>query len=288
VQNNKIYNISILLPNPVNDAYWKPAVLGIQKAAEEYRPFGVSILEYYYNPTDRLSFLEKSKELLSLKPDFLLMAPLFQNEAVEIFRECQKEKILVSVFNNVIEAFNTETFVGQDLYQTGQVAAGLIDKLVKTKSAIAVLHIDEEKHMKLKENGFKDYFKLKENSPNIKTFSLKTTNNALCPKESLELTKTKDGISAIFVTNSKAYTFLETIGSLGDDVIIIGYDLLDKNVEFLKQGKIDFLIHQKPKRQAYLSVGYIAEHFLFGKPIPSQKLLPIGIITPENVSGYLR
>ena len=50
---------------------------------------------------------------------------------------------------------------------------------------------------------------------------------------------------------------------------------------------VDFLIHQKPKRQANLGVGSHAEHFLFGKPIPSQSLLPIDIITAENVMYYL-
>ena len=69
--------------------------------------------------------------------------------------------------------------------------------------------------------------------------------------------------------------------------IVVGYDLLEQNIHLLKEGRIDFLIHQKPKRQAYLGIGYIAEHFLFGKPISDQNLLPIDIVTSENVVYYL-
>ena len=72
-----------------------------------------------------------------------------------------------------------------------------------------------------------------------------------------------------------------------DDGIIIGYDLLKPNIKYLKQGDIKFLIHQKPKRQAFLSVNYLAEHFLFGKPLPPHEFLPIDVITAENAHYYL-
>ena len=287
LKNNKVYKICVLLPDPKEDAYWFPAVQGIKNAAKQFKPFGISVDLYYYNPTSKTSFVEKSKEILNLTPDVVLMAPLFQKEALEIFRQCQENNVLVSLFNNLVEAFNTHNFIGQDLYRTGRVAAGLINKLVDADSTIAILHIDEEKHMKLKENGFKDFFKDKEQKPKIETFSFKKANITSFQKASIDLVTATKNISAVFVTNSKTYTFLQAIGDLSKDLTIVGYDLLDENIAFLQEGTIDFLIHQKPKRQAYLGVAQLAEHFLFGKPVPEESLLPIDIITSENVSYYL-
>ncbi len=287
LKNNKIYNICVILPDPKQDAYWTPAVQGIKKAAKEFEPFGVQVTRFYYNPTDSNSFSEKSQEALLTKPDVLLMAPLFQKEALSIFDKCQEENVSVALFNNYINAFNTKNFIGQDLFQSGRVAASLIDKMVRKSANIIILHIDKEAHMKLKEDGFKAYFDEKQKSPKIESHSLNTSDNVTFQTNSIELVKSNKEISAVFVTNSKAYLFLDAIEDLAKGLVIVGYDLLEENIGHLQNGAIDFLIHQKPKRQAYLGVGYLAEHFLFGKPIPSKNLLPIDIITPENVKYYL-
>lgn len=286
LKNNKIYNICAILPDPKQDAYWTPAVQGIKKAAKEFKPFGVLVERYYYDPSNSVSFLEKSKEALLSSPDVLLMAPLFQKEALTIFTKCEQENISVALFNNYTNTFSSKNFIGQDLVQSGRVAASLIDKLVSRTSKIAILHIDEEAHVMLKEDGFKTYFSEKEVVPKIEAYSLKTSDDSNFIKSSINLVKQDDKVSAIFVTNSKAYLFLNAIGDLAKDIVIVGYDLLDENIELLQNGQIDFLIHQKPKRQAYLGVGYLAENFLFGKPIPPQSLLPIDIITSENVKYY--
>lgn len=288
LKNNKLYKICVLMPDPKEDEYWLPAVQGIKDASKEFKPFGVLVSRYYYHTSNRASFIEKSQEALQSSPDVLLMAPVFQKEALEIFRQCQESNVPVALFNNLIEEFNTQSFVGQDLIQTGRVAASLIDKLVNNSSTVAILHIDEEKHMSLKEKGFKAFFKNRKDAPNFKTFSFPTTDFEGYKRKCIDLVKNNDNISSVFVTNSKVYTFLKAIGGdLGKNLTIVGYDLLPENITYLEGGQIDFLIHQKPKRQAYLGVGYLAEHFLFGKPIPEENLLAIDIITPENVMYYL-
>ena len=287
LKNNKIYNICVILPDPKQDAYWIPAVQGIKDAANEFKPFGVHVTRFYYDSADSNSFTEKSQEALLTKPDVLLLAPLFQKEALSIFTKCQEENVSVALFNNYLNAFNTKNFIGQDLFQSGRVAASLIDKIDKKCSKIVVLHLDEEAHMKLKEDGFKDYFNEKQTTSKIESQSFKTLDHVTFQQNCMNLAKSENEISAVFVTNSKAYLFLDAIGDLAKDIVVVGYDLLAENIDHLQNGTIDFLIHQKPKRQAYLGVGYLAEHFLFGKPIPPQNLLPIDIITQENVKYYL-
>ncbi|MFS4492055.1 substrate-binding domain-containing protein [Maribacter sp. 2308TA10-17] len=287
LKNNKVYKICILMPDPEQDAYWYPAVQGIRNATNEFKPFGLSVSKFYYDPYNRDSFIEKSQKALKSPLDALLIVPLFQKEAQDIYKQCQEKKVLVASFNNTIDTFNPGNFIGQDLYQSGRVAASLIEKLVDEKAIIGILHLDEEANMKLREKGFKSYFEKKTNPPKISTFSLRTSDREAFKKEAVALVESNSKISAIFVTNSKAYHFIQAIDHLCKDITIVGYDLLDENINFLKTGCIDFLIHQKPKRQAYLGVGYLAEHFLFGKPIPSENLLPIDIITSENVAYYL-
>lgn len=287
LKNSKVYKIFVLLPDPKEDPYWIPAHEGIKDAVKEFNPFGVRFEKFFYNPKDRVSFLEKANMALQSAPDVLLMAPVFHKESLEVFENCQKKNVLVALFNNYIDVFNNKNFIGQDLHQSGRIAASLIDKMQPQKCTIAILHINEEAHMRQKENGFKEYFEDKKSSSHpIITYSLNAENLSLFKNDVFDFFEKHPIISSVFVTNSKAHLLIEALKGLNRDLSIVGYDLLKENITLLENGEIDFLIHQKPKRQAYLGVVNLAEHFLFGKPIPAQNLLPIDVITSENVLYY--
>jgi LacI family transcriptional regulator len=70
-------------------------------------------------------------------------------------------------------------------------------------------------------------------------------------------------------------------------VKLIGYDMLEENIRFMKKGVIDFLINQNPKRQAFLGMNYLVGHLILKKEAPLQDLLPLEIISKENVDSYL-
>ena len=288
LKTNKIYNICALLPDPEIDSYWKPAHDGIQQAAKEFMTFGVLVEEYFYHPYNETSFVTVAQEALQSKPDALLMAPLFHNESLNVFRKCRETGIVLASFNNTIDPLHNENFIGQDLYQSGRVAASLIDKMIQNLASVCVIHINVEPHMLQKEDGFKSYFK-DQGSENVNLFTHNlSTDGVLSFEEQVQhfLREHKD-LSAIFVTNSKAHLLVEELQKSGNNCVVVGYDLLNENINYIDNGSIDFLIHQKPKRQAYLGVGHLAEHFLFGKEIPAKKLLPIDVVTSENVKYYL-
>ncbi len=284
---NKMYNISVIVPDPKFDRYWSPAVKGIKEAAKEFKAFGVLVKRYYYNPLDSKTFLEKSHEAIQTKPDVLLIAPLFKEEAIKIFTKCQEGNISIALFNNYLDALSKKNFIGQDLFQSGRVAASLIDKIVSNTSKIGIIHIDKESHMQLKEDGFKAYFKEKEPFQKLQTFNLSTFNKNSFINNSKKILSEHKDMAAYFITNSKTYLFSNAIGNLSKEIVLVGYDLLEENIKLLKTGQIDYLIHQKPRQQAYLALEYLAEHFVFGKEIPTHNLLPIDIITSENVQYYI-
>lgn len=289
LKQNKIYKICVLLPDSNKDSYWAPARNGIKQASKEFKPFGVLVEEYAYHPFKESSFVEKSKEALASKPDVILMASQFYDESIALFRICKEQNVLMALFNNNIDSIDGELFIGQDLSQCGRIGADLMNKMVGQKSILAVIHINKEPHMQIKQNGFEEYFAdspSKEQTIISKCFNLDTEQDF--SEEVAYFLKSNPNISAFFVTNSKAYLLVNEMEKLSYKSMVVGFDLLDKNIAYLKQGKIAFLIHQKPRRQAYLGIGFLADHFLFGKDIPSQKLLPIDIITSENMKYHVK
>jgi len=288
LKNNKVYRICVLIPDETIDNFWIPAIKGINAAAQEFKPFGLILEKYRFHPNKKKSFLNKAKLAIAAKPDAILMTPVFHKESLKVFQDCKKNNIQVASFNNHIDTLSLENFVGQDLEQSGRVAASLIDKITHENSSIAIIHIDEEAHMRQKEIGFKDYFKEKYKvGRRIVTYSIKNGSNVDLESEISVLMASHDSILSVFVTNSKAYLVVEILKKANRDIAIVGYDLLKENLKFLELGLIDFLIHQKPYRQGHQGLSYLAENLLFDKEIPPQKLLPIDIITSENVKYHI-
>ena len=67
----------------------------------------------------------------------------------------------------------------------------------------------------------------------------------------------------------------------------MGYDLLEKNLHFLNENVITFLINQNPKGQGFWGIASLADHLVFKKEVPALKYLPLDIITKENLQYYI-
>jgi LacI family transcriptional regulator len=291
LKNNKNYHICVVLPDFKKDAFWIPCHEGILEAIKEYASFGIFIEPFFFNPSEVSSFLEVNKKVLKLSPNAVLLAPLFYNETVKIANNYTLKGIIVSKFNNQLEIGNIKNFVGQDLFKSGRIAADLLKLIIPKNATIAIMHINEDFnnaiYVQEKEKGFRNYFNELENT-NYKLINYSFKEIELTEKLESIFKTSSNIIDAFFVTTSKVYKIAEFIKNNNiKDIKIVGYDLLDKNINYLNDGIIQFLIHQNPKKQVYLGLTYLVEYFLFGKKIPAKSLLPIDIITKENLVTYL-
>ncbi|PQJ81255.1 LacI family DNA-binding transcriptional regulator [Polaribacter glomeratus] len=281
------YHICVVLPDFNKDPYWSPCNEGIEEAIEEFASFGVFIEPFFFNPNDIKSFIKVNKKVLELLPNAVLLAPLFYKETIEIINKYALSNIIVSKFNNQLEINNTQNFVGQDLYKSGRIAASLMKEIISKNATIAIINIDEDSnnaiYVQEKEKGFRSFFNEIE-SYNIVTWNCKQQD---IDAKLLDFINENIALSGIFVTTSKVYTIAEFIKNKKiEHIKVIGYDLLDENMLYLKNGIINFLIHQNPKKQVYLGLTYLVDYFLFDKEIPAKSLLPIDIITAENLETY--
>lgn len=287
---NKTYHICALIPNPNEDPYWQYCVDGINDAIAEFKPLGIFIQTFYFSPNSTKSFLDVNKTILELSPDAVLLTPLFYKETLRIIDKYSAINSIISTFNNPIISEQVTGFVGQNLYSSGRVAAKLMSMITPNTSEILIIHFDETLnnalHMQEKEKGFRSYFdNLDTNKYRITTHKIKELD---FEEKLYNLIAKNPKVTGVFVTTSKAYKVARTLQKYKTtNIKLIGYDLLDENINFLKDGIIDFLINQNPKGQTYFSLTYLVEHFLFNKDIPIQKLLSIDVVNSENLCSYI-
>ena len=89
------------------------------------------------------------------------------------------------------------------------------------------------------------------------------------------------------MTNSRVSKVAKYLTSTeSSDIILIGYDFLTENIQYLKDGVIDFLICEKPQEQAYRGVRTLYQKLVFEVDIEKEYFMPIDIITKENCQFY--
>lgn len=290
LKGSKVNKIAVQIPDPSQDQYWTKCWEGLQAAAKEFESFGISTEEYFYSPTNPSSFKETADRLLIQRPDAVLMVPLFYNEAELFLEKCEDEKIPVVAINTPIPKRDSQYFIGQDLYQSGRVAADLIFQFCQEPCKLIVLHVDENPeysvHLQEKEQGFRDYF---ESHSDISIQVLQTSNKDDGQLSDMlsEVLGGKVAVMGIFVTTSKVFKMVKIFDVLQYKGALVGYDLIDENLKYLKEGKINFLINQSPETQGYLGIRFLTEYFSFNKKIPQEKYLPIDIVSRENFRFYI-
>lgn len=292
---NKRYTIAALMPDPAQDPYWASSKEGIDQAQTEWMRYGVNVIPYFFNLHEKNSFREVAEALTLKNPDGILIAPIFYHETLPFFHRFQSIGIPYILFNTNIEHVAALSFIGQDLFQSGKVGGELMHLSLRGDEGIlAVLHINEDPgnaiHLAEKEKGFRQYFQQRKGAAfEIITFNLYNPSEVTLQEQLGELLK-QPALKGVFVSTSKGTyliaAFLEQ--SRQTHLKLIGYDMLQENVRYLQKGVIDFLINQNPKRQAFLGINYLVSHLILKKPAPSCELLPLEIISPENINSYLR
>ncbi len=82
--------------------------------------------------------------------------------------------------------------------------------MVGPGAKIAIIHLDKEPHMQLKENGFLSYFEIQKEKYEFASHCISSTDDtAEFEATTMKFLQQDPDVSAIFVTNSKAFKMVE-------------------------------------------------------------------------------
>lgn len=290
----KQYTFVCLFPSYQPGEYWEKIEQGFLHAAQEFVHYNVLIQKFYFDQFDVNSFIEKYTEILALEPDAVFLSPIFREEANKFTSFLNEREIPFSFIDSTIEEANYLTYYGQNSFQSGYIAAKLLLSSVAENTKILIIRTQRKGSVSnqtiarhkgfqhyLEESGLKDKYELvnvefKDNDEEANLALLRAVFDGC------------NNIKSAITFNSKVYRLamhLETLGQT--NVTLIGYDLLDKNVSYLKQGVISYLIAQRPDKQAYFTVRDMCRQLIFKQDIKRINYVPIDILMKENIEDYL-
>lgn len=294
LKTKKRLNLVSLLPYPNEDnAFWNKHAQGMIKAMEELDPFPVALNQITFEMLDEDDFQKKTLKVMDIQPDGVIMAPLFKTESIAFCHRLFRKHIPFVFVDGFIKETKFLAYTGEDIFQSGRVAGQLIDLVTPLKKDILIINIARNlqnfHHLNNRTQGFLSYFpdsgKNKGKKINLSIFYPINEN---IKKEVGRILYKNPDISSIFITGSKSFKIADYLESEGiTNLNLVGYDLLEKNIVYLKSGTIRFLIGQRPEEQTYKGIKKLFEYLSLNKTPERFEYLPVDVVTSENVKFFI-
>lgn len=294
LKSRKIFNITSLLPEPDDiDSYWKKHQAGMSKAIRDLEPFQVILNQVTYNIQNEDIFQKKALEVLKSKPDGVILAPIFKNESIAFCTNLTRENIPFIFVDGFLENTQFLSYTGEDTFKSGRVAGQLTDMITKPDKDILIIviarNIKNVHHLNNRTNGFIDYLEKSGMNKGKKLI----INIPEPTKESIrkildKTLKENPETASIFITGSRSFLIADYLEKNGiKHINLVGYDLLEKNIGYLKSGIIKFLLGQRPEEQSNKGIKKLFEYLSMRKIPKKLEYLPIDVVTSENVDFYI-
>ena len=293
---NRKWRIASLLPEHENDPFWLQPKIGIEKAIKSLRDYGVSLERFDFRDADEEHFQEQGRKILESGFDAVLIAPIFSVEGHQFLQQCSERKIPYLQINTYLEREDPYflCYIGQDSYQSGVLAAKLLNFGMTPGEEVLILHLEAEvynsMHLVEKERGFEDFFEehRKKNIHIVKATFENVFDKKGLKKFLIAQFSEHSNIKGVFVTTSKLFHIMDIMYDLGlGDVKLVGFDLIEENLSYLKQDKINFLINQNPLKQGFLGIMKIFNHLILKKGPTKIQYLPLDVVMKENMQYYV-
>lgn len=292
---NRTFRVATLLPDFKSDPYWEQPKRGLERAFDTVQHYNIVWEPHYFHVDDPSDFLKKAKVLLQSTPDALLLAPVFLEESIWLLDHCREKSIPTVKINTNIEEDHSLCYVGQDSYQSGVLAGKLLKFFLRRSEVVMVLNLDKKatiaQHLIDKEQGIRDYLSqaFGEDIQVIKREFVDYDQPDKLRAFMEDTLKAYPQLRGIFVTNSRTYKLLDCMnGALLKNIHLVGFDLLEENLKYLREDRISFLINQNPIQQGYRGLMNLYTHLVLKEKVEKIQYLPLDIVVTENVEYYLK
>lgn len=292
---NKSYVFSLLMPSHESEAYWEEVEQGVKKAIEVRRDFHIDVKIFYYDRFNDESFIGKYTEILESNPAGVIIVPV-EIETTRVFTDkLHQAQIPFILLDSYMPDLKPLSFWGQDSFCSGYFAAKILMLVAYNEKEIMLLKRMKNGHVTSKQQanrevGFRHY--MHDHFPNIKITELCLPYNGTKKEYDAhirEFLENHPNIHHCITLNSKAHLVGEyLLRNNCRDIQIMGYDMVEKNAECLRQGSISFLIAQHGYQQGYCCVDTLFKAIVLKKEVQPVNYMPIELLTKENVDFYRR
>ncbi len=292
---NRSYTFYMLLPKHESEAYWEEIEEGARKAMEARRDFHIDVEIMYYERFNDDTFIQQYEHILGMNPDGVVIVPIELEITRYFTSELHNRNIPFILLDSYMPDLKPLTFFGQDSFSSGYFAAKMLMMIAYNEKEIMLMKQTNlgkvtSKQQANREVGFKHY--MYDHFPKVKIIELELPLNGTKKQFAQLLTtffENHPSVHHCITLNSKAHIVGDFLLKTNRrNVQIMGYDMVHKNAECLRQGSISFLIAQHAYQQGYSCIDTLFQAIVLKKKVQPINYMPIELLMKENMDFYRR
>jgi LacI family transcriptional regulator len=286
--------LGILLPAYKQGEYWELPRLGITEAMDRYNEQGYTIEARWFTYNSPEKFIREGMKMASEDLDGIILNPATYKESVRLVRTFFMNNKPFILIDSNIHGSPSLSFIGKDSVQSGLTVAKLIHQMTRQvpgKKEIWIINLSSSPNqtysLLAREIGFLQYFADKglQGDYGFQTIDMDDTGTQKAVDEQINKLLAAGIPKAIYVTGSRVYKIAGSLKKLKLDPkpLLLGHDLIKRNIDRVSDETIDFLIEEEARRQGYLAVESMIRSLTYKEEIPKQQLMNLMIYTRENL-----
>ncbi|MDR2746798.1 MAG: LacI family DNA-binding transcriptional regulator [Treponema sp.] len=287
LKRNRAYRFCAFLPRRDQDAgYWGQALEGIREGAGEISPLGVETKIIEYDRYSIRDFHRAADSLLAEKPDGIVLSPIMPEKIKDLIAKIRDSDIPCVFFDADLPGAAPLCAIGQDSFRGGYLAGRLMRLFAGSLTKpVAILDAHgEDYHITRRRDGFLQYAGEHGFSTVVREYS--GYNGLEIPVDEITLfLKENPDLAGIFITNCMAHRVAEAAKTQKRErsFILVGYDLIPKNRELLRDGGIDAIISQRPEEQGRQALLNLYRCIVLEQRIAPKVEIPLDVYLRENI-----
>ncbi|MDH6535666.1 LacI family transcriptional regulator [Parabacteroides sp. 52] len=289
----KKYHFYTLIPSFSEGEYWATFSQGIAKAEEELFSYNVDVTPLYFNQYDKSSFDRLIEKLENADCQGVVIATLFKESVLKLTSRLDKKEIPYVLIDAYIEQTNCIAYYGTNSYDSGYIAGRLIWEQIEKEEDIAIFRFLRKgdlfsTQVQVRESGFRDYLNEKGYMGRIHPVRIHADDQSENDNVLDSFFQEHPQVQAGIIFNSRAHLLGNyfTRQSANQPFKLIGYDVIDANINYLNNGYITHLIAQRPEVQGVNCVKALFRHLTLNEKVNLINYMPIDILMKENIQYY--
>ena len=251
--------------------FQKQVMQGINSGVAYAKQHGLETLIEFAPPGDPNSYLAALDRLLDSGVQGLVIRGIVSEAVNARLRALSEERLPIITYNQDIESSLRDCFVGQDSYKSGACAAFLMQQISPQKGCTLIVGVDRlHESSEERIRGFAGHFLAAPGGGmNVSHIIYGKGDHDLVYRLTRSKLAELPELTGVFVSGaglSGAAQAVEDAG-LSGTVKIVGFDITDSNVAFMKKGTVQFLIDQGPYLQGYQSMQLLTDAIFQGRPV---------------------
>lgn len=288
----KTIRLAVLIPGVSEETnFWEAPLRGVQRAEAEIKQYGIQINTYLFDLNNPETFRKQACAILDQRVQGVLLSPSFVEESTKFIEACRQSAIPYVFIDSTIPEQDNLCYIGPHLFQSGYLGAQLLNFGLKKQAGKALVvnisrEVDNYNYPQIEE-GFRTFFRENNRENVVIRLDIRQTDYASVSNELARALLNHPDVEALFVTNSRVSSVARFLESKGlADKLLIGYDYLPENIEYLTKGTIDILICHKPEEQGYRGIMALYQTLMFSSAVEKDYFMPIDIVTSGNYAFY--